>query len=542
MELVRGVLNRSFSESNSCSSEHIELPDELLIIIFSFLHNADDLNSVRLVCRQWHSVALDLSLWRTWYLKKGIPYWADRVDSRTHYRAIKAFEQGMTRVRNDFQPAWKELACPDGHITVSEYRWARMPNGQDMLIGATYSERSSSAICCWEMPGGELSFQYLADEGKFRQLRIMPGAHGSLWLAASTDKYIHVWDLVSQQDICQIEVGGWFGHLLAVQIEDQWRLISSPTQNRKVCVWDPCNGHLVAEWNIGGLDGDIVEGNYRQQHCLFISDDTGAVCIWDIGSETEIKAFAGTNHSGLNRLVWLPNKQGEGEIILYHCSIGEIRIIDVADDRVETALLPNPPDFPSWARKEESHIALITADKRQYYLDGIEFQPVTHVPKTYLLECNSNQKCEQICDPNNPFEPFRLDTHSVITSQLEDKESSLAIRAAAQLLTPHGLILVKAMPANGSGTKLKIANLSGDSSPSVAASESQRLVVKLDDPNLDWGNRFLQVYTQHRKVVLIRNIKEMGRLAIYFMIGGGVALCLLRLEKLLIQKLSMGRV
>ncbi|BBI16245.1 F-box protein [Neochlamydia sp. S13] len=75
-----------------------QLPDELLVHIFSFLQ-AFDLLEVELTCHQWKNLANDETLWKNLCRKHLKKYWVDKEPYKESYfaahRAKRRYEKTM---------------------------------------------------------------------------------------------------------------------------------------------------------------------------------------------------------------------------------------------------------------------------------------------------------------------------------------------------------------------------------------------------------------------------------------------------------------
>jgi F-box-like len=441
------------------------LSPETLVQIFSYLEREEDLSNVRGTCKAWDCIAKDMILWREFYRRSGVPHLISRVDSNTGYLVAAAFYRGMRRLRESVGKsiAWNALVCPEEFREISEYRWARLPQGQEMLVGSvSRAGTGGSAICCWSLPDGELIKRSSLNAGvKLRQLHIISDEEGELLLAAAGPNSIYIWKLESLEEPRQIDVGGWFGHLISAQVDGKWRLITSPTENRKVCLWDPINGERLEEVPIGGVDGDVIAGEVDGHCCLFASDDTGEVCIWDLDQECVVATLPGVAEACLSRLVWLPNCSGGGHVALHLCGMGQVKITDIQNNVTITSRLSDYLDYPSWVRAEgEGRFSLITANRYQYFVDmDGEIKKAPSWPKNLLLDCNSSKRCGLTCDPQRPYESFRWSLGEVPAIKAQDINGALSVKAAAQLLTPGGLLLVKKCPTS-EGERLFIVNMS----------------------------------------------------------------------------------
>lgn len=376
-----------------------ELPEELLTSIFLFISKEQDITNSRLVCRKWNRIARELHF--LFLTNKMLAYWANRVDPKFNRLAALSFHKAMERRREGQEPIWRDLEWPLGHNNKCfEYRWARLHDGQDLLVGLlSQTERQASTICSWTLPQGELSIHHSVDEYELRQLRIMPEKNGSLLMAAAGKGRVYVWDLTTWEKICRIEVGSEFCKLAAIRVGGKWRLITSATENGKTSVWNATSGKLIAQLDIGGRGIDLVEGYWRSQHCLFASNRAGEVSIWDLENGAMIKRlFEGSGRDGGNAIAWLPDRLGGGKVVIYHFDTMEIRSADIISGAV------NSKSFYSgnncWIRRNGDGFVVGNRKSRNVLSEDFSrLDKGEYGVNVTVLNCNSNCQATSENDP-----------------------------------------------------------------------------------------------------------------------------------------------
>ncbi|BBI16248.1 F-box protein [Neochlamydia sp. S13] len=111
----------TISPNDSTVTSIKQLPDELLLHIFSFLQ-AFDLLEVELTCHQWKNLATDETLWKNLYPKHLKIYWHEGWESNKksyfiilqeerEYEKLMAFLGSLKQVERNFELA-KYIGLP----------------------------------------------------------------------------------------------------------------------------------------------------------------------------------------------------------------------------------------------------------------------------------------------------------------------------------------------------------------------------------------------------------------------------------------------
>jgi hypothetical protein len=92
----------TISPNDSTVTSIQQLPDELLLHIFSFLQ-AFDLLEVELTCHRWKNLAHDETLWKDLYRKHFEIYWPDEGPYKESYFAAHRVEQRNKKIDEIFR-------------------------------------------------------------------------------------------------------------------------------------------------------------------------------------------------------------------------------------------------------------------------------------------------------------------------------------------------------------------------------------------------------------------------------------------------------